>query len=96
MQFLNWCIRLVKNIEFRHNVKLSQSVHHKFIFYLYTGVDYKSMRRKFPSIFIHGFDAHIVYYLLDLVRQLNEQFKVYGIPLIYISSTYDCFKMLIC
>lgn len=37
MLFLNWCMRLVKKIEFRHNVKLSHNVNHKFIFYLYTG-----------------------------------------------------------
>lgn len=51
------------------------------------------MKRKFPSIFIHGFDAHIVYYLLDLVQRLNKQFKLHDLPSIYISTTHDCFKI---
>jgi hypothetical protein len=93
MQFLNWCIRLAEKTEFRHSVKLSNNVNHKFLFCLYNGVDYKAMQRKFSSIFIHGFDAHIVYYLLDLILQLNNKFKQHGIPLIYVSTTHDCFKI---
>lgn len=46
---------------------------------------------KFPSIFIHGLDATIVHHFYDILRQLNQDFELLGLPPISGFTNHDCY-----
>lgn len=91
-KYLNWQITLFEKKEYRYRIQIGKDIH-KFLCYIPQGIAHKDMSIKFPSIFVHGIDAHIVHTLLAMCHKLNTLFIQHHLPPLLISTTHDCFKV---